>query len=165
MTPEQGKLLSQVFLNTVASEREITEKVIRAIPEDKKSYKPDPKAKSAHELAWHVVTAEVWFLDLVLKGKAESGEKPAPPPTVSAILDWYASNHSDRLQKAEALAADKWVAKIQAFPGLEMEAVSYLNLLTLHSAHHRGQLSTYLRPMGSKIPSIYGGSADEPFQG
>ena len=32
------------------------------------------------------------------------------------------------------------------------------------SVHHRGQLSTYLRPMGSKVPSIYGGSADEPVQ-
>jgi uncharacterized damage-inducible protein DinB len=34
-----------------------------------------------------------------------------------------------------------------------------------HGIHHRGQLMTYLRPMGSKVPSIYGGSADEPFQG
>jgi uncharacterized damage-inducible protein DinB len=32
-----------------------------------------------------------------------------------------------------------------------------------HSIHHRGQLSAYLRPMGAKVPSIYGGSADEPF--
>jgi hypothetical protein len=28
--------------------------------------------------------------------------------------------------------------------------------------HHRGQLSTYLRPMGSTVPQIYGPSADEP---
>jgi uncharacterized damage-inducible protein DinB len=28
--------------------------------------------------------------------------------------------------------------------------------------HHRGQLSTYLRPMGAKVPSIYGPSADDP---
>jgi uncharacterized damage-inducible protein DinB len=37
-------------------------------------------------------------------------------------------------------------------------------LINNHSVHHRGQLSTYLRPMGSKVPAIYGGSADEPFK-
>jgi uncharacterized damage-inducible protein DinB len=40
----------------------------------------------------------------------------------------------------------------------------YLQFMLMHLSHHRGQLSTYLRPMGSKVPSIYGGSADEPFQ-
>jgi uncharacterized damage-inducible protein DinB len=35
--------------------------------------------------------------------------------------------------------------------------------LNNHSIHHRGELATYLRPMGSKVPSIYGGSYDEPF--
>jgi uncharacterized damage-inducible protein DinB len=164
MTPEQGKLLSKVFLDTITTECEITGKVIRAIPEDKKSYKPDPKAKSAHELAWHIVNSEVWFLDLILKGKAEFGE-PAPPPTISAIVEWYQSNHRDRIQKVEALPADKLVASIQLTPGFEMPAVSFLNFMNLHSAHHRGQLASYLRPMGSKVPSIYGGSADEPFQG
>ena len=44
-------------------------------------------------------------------------------------------------------------------------AYVYLGLVNNHSIHHRGQLSTYLRPMGSKVPSIYGGSADEPMTG
>jgi uncharacterized damage-inducible protein DinB len=44
-------------------------------------------------------------------------------------------------------------------------AFVYLGLVNNHSIHHRGQLSTYLRPMGSKVPSIYGGSADEPMAG
>jgi len=54
---------------------------------------------------------------------------------------------------------------IPFFGVMEMPAVAYLNFMNLHTAHHRGQLSTYLRPMGSKVPSIYGGSADEPFKG
>jgi uncharacterized damage-inducible protein DinB len=41
--------------------------------------------------------------------------------------------------------------------------VAYLGFLNNHMIHHRGQLSTYLRPMGAKVPSIYGGSYDEPF--
>jgi uncharacterized damage-inducible protein DinB len=164
MTPEQGKVLYKVFADSMKAETEITKKVIRAIPEEKKSYRPDPKAKSAQELAWHIATAEVWFLDLVIDGKSQWQEQP-PPPTIGAILDWYDTNHRDRMNKLEKLSADKLTINIPLFGGLEMPAVSYLNFMNLHSAHHRGQLSSYLRPMGSKVPSIYGGSADEPFQG
>jgi len=165
MTPEQGKVMCTFFTDAMKREVETTKKVIRAIPEDKKSYKPDPKAKSAHELAWHLVTAEVWFLNLILEGKPDMSDQPPAPPTISAILDWYENNYSNTLKKVENLPADKLVAKIPFFGLMELPAVEYLNFLNLHSAHHRGQLSTYLRPMGSKIPSIYGGSADEPFQG
>ena len=42
-------------------------------------------------------------------------------------------------------------------------AAFYLAFLNNHSIHHRGELATYLRPMGSKVPAIYGGSYDEPF--
>jgi uncharacterized damage-inducible protein DinB len=43
-------------------------------------------------------------------------------------------------------------------------AVAYLSIMSRHSIHHRGQLAAYLRPMGGKVPNIYGGSADEPFE-
>jgi uncharacterized damage-inducible protein DinB len=47
------------------------------------------------------------------------------------------------------------------FRGLfQRPAVSFLQLALSHSIHHRGQLSTYLRPMGSKVPAIYGESYD-----
>jgi len=166
MTPEQGKVLFKVFTETMKMESEITTKVLRAVPEDKKSYKPDPKTKSAHELAWHLAQSEVWFLDLLLSGKLEWVEPPAAPPTISAILDWYRTNYQDRFSKLEKMPAEHFVTDVPFFAGeAKVPLITYANFMNLHSSHHRGQLSTYLRPMGSKIPSIYGGSADEPFQG
>jgi uncharacterized damage-inducible protein DinB len=165
MNPEQGKLLCKIFCDTIQSEFETTKKVIRAVPDDKKSYKPDPKSMSAHELAWHIAGSEIFFLDGILNGKYEmSGEQPAPPPTIGAILDWYEGVHKDRIAKLQSLSADKLVQPLQFFGVMELPAVAFLNLMNLHTSHHRGQLSTYLRPMGAKVPSIYGGSADEPFQ-
>ena len=164
MTPEQGKLLCNVFTDTMKFENEATKKVIRAILEDKKSYKPESKSKSADELVWHIATSEIWFLDLILKGKAEMGGETPVPPTIDGILDWYQTNYRDRVGKLESLPADKLVTSVSLFGVMELPAVSYLNMMNLHTAHHRGQLSSYLRPMGSKVPSIYGGSADEPFQ-
>ena len=164
MTLEEAKLLSKVFVDTIQQETETTKKVIRAIPEDKKSYKPETKSMSAHELAWHIATSEVWFMDSILAGKFTMTEPPAAPPTISAIVNWYETNHRERVSQLRELAADKLATPIPLFAGIEWPAVAYLNLLNLHSSHHRGQLSTYLRPMGSKVPAIYGGSADEPMQ-
>ena len=42
----------------------------------------------------------------------------------------------------------------------QLPAVMYLGFVQQHSIHHRGQLSMYLRPMGAKVPSIYGESYD-----
>jgi uncharacterized damage-inducible protein DinB len=138
---------------------------MRAVPEDKKSYKPDPKSMSAHELAWHIASSELWFLDGVLAGQfTMGGEQPAAPPTIRAIVEWYETNHRERVNKLKELPPEKLVKVVPLFGGMELPAVAYLNFLNLHSCHHRGQLSTYLRPMGSKVPSIYGGSADEPMQ-
>ena len=165
MNPEQGKFLCKIFCDTIQSEFETTKKVIRAVPDDKKNFKPDPKSMSAHELAWHIAGSEIFFLDGILSGKYEmSGEQPAPPPTIGAILEWYEGVHKDRIAKLQSLPADKLVQPVALFGVMELPAVAFLNLMNLHTSHHRGQLSAYLRPMGAKVPSIYGGSADEPFQ-
>jgi uncharacterized damage-inducible protein DinB len=45
---------------------------------------------------------------------------------------------------------------------MQAPAVTWLTMMNNHAVHHRGQLAAYLRPMGSKVPAIYGMSADEP---
>jgi len=165
MTPEQGKILCKTYLDTSEYEAETTKKVIRAVPDEKKSYTPDPKSMTAHQLAWHIASAEVFFMDVVLNaGKMPEGTPPDAPPTIAAILDWYETNRRDRLEKVKSLPAEKLSADVPFFAGGQIANVAYLDMMNRHGVHHRGQLSTYLRPMGSKVPSIYGGSADEPMQ-
>jgi hypothetical protein len=78
--------------------------------------------------------------------------------------------------KARAVAVDPpLLAQVATLPAAKLAhdvtfakwtqpAVTYLSLDMSHGIHHRGQLSAYLRPMGAKVPSIYGPSADEPLQ-
>ena len=106
MTPEHGKLLCKVFLDTIEQEAEMTKKVIKAVPEDKKGYQPDPKAKTAHELAWHIASSDVWFMDGVLAGQFSMGDGPAAPPTMSGIVEWYETNHRDRANSSEQQSKD-----------------------------------------------------------
>jgi len=146
-----------------------TRKVIAAIPDDKSSYQPDPKAKNAKQLAWHIVASEEWFLKSVIAGgfnmEGDGEEKlPAGVSTIDDILAYYDKNVPPLVEQVRKLSGEKLAAPVDFFGVFKQPNVTYLGFLLNHSVHHRGQLSTYLRPMGSKVPSIYGGSADEPFQ-
>jgi uncharacterized damage-inducible protein DinB len=63
------------------------------------------------------------------------------------------------------MTAEQLLTPVPFFGVMSLPVFQYLIMVNNHSTHHRGQLSTYLRPMRSKVPSIYGGSADEPFTG
>jgi uncharacterized damage-inducible protein DinB len=63
------------------------------------------------------------------------------------------------VSRVKALPAESFAREIDFF-GTKMPAVVVLSVVVRHTAHHRGQLSTYLRAMGGKVPSIYGPSAD-----
>ncbi len=67
---------------------------------------------------------------------------------------------ADKLQKLKALTPEQLTNMVD-FRGLfQLPAVMYLEFASNHSIHHRGQLSAYLRAMGSKVPAIYGDSYD-----
>ena len=162
MTPEQAKGISLFLLAALEQEAAATRKVIAAVPADKLDYRPHPTNMSAIELASHVATSEIWFLNSIAAGSfpMEEGPKFATP---AEILAWYDRELPGALAKVKELSGEKLAAVIDFF-GMKFPNVVYLNFCQVHSVHHRGQLSAYLRPMGAKVPSIYGGSADEPFQ-
>ena len=61
------------------------------------------------------------------------------------------------------MSGEQLAKQVSFFGVYNLPCVMYLNFWNVHSVHHRGQLSTYLRAMNARVPSIYGGSADEPF--
>ena len=79
-------------------------------------------------------------------------------------MQWYDENMKRGLTRVAAYdSAEQLLTPVEFFGVFNLPAVAYLGFLNNHSIHHRGELATYLRPMGSKVPSIYGGSYDEPF--
>src|SRR5687767_13679666 len=107
MNGEQAKGLRDFILATFENEATTTKKVIQNIPDDKKTYKPDPKSKSAQELAWHIVTSDIWFIDGILKGKFEmGGEPPAAPATVKEVIAFYDQKLQALLPKVKAMSGE-----------------------------------------------------------
>ncbi|MFN7917131.1 MAG: DinB family protein [Vicinamibacterales bacterium] len=169
MTPQEARAAVNVIGMQLQHEWMTTAKVIEAIPDANKEWKPDPKARSAWDLATHLAAADVWFLDAIINGafgsdpEAENALKAAAP-TPSALADWYKHTFPAKLEQMLALPDHKFTDVIDFF-GMKNPAIVYVNFCLVHGVHHRGQLATYLRPMGGKVPSIYGGSADEVWQG
>jgi uncharacterized damage-inducible protein DinB len=153
-----------LFLKFWKKEATATRKVLSRIPQDKSDYRADPKARTAREIAWLIVREEIVLGTGLSDGKLEWTELPTPG-TVQEVLATYDQNHDEVTRKLESLASSRWDAKVPFMYGgqVVMEETAYDNAwgFLFDIIHHRGQLSTYLRPMGSKVPAIYGPSADE----
>jgi uncharacterized damage-inducible protein DinB len=163
MNPEQATFTAQMFAQGLEREYATTKRVLAAVPEGKKDYRPDTNARTAFALASHIASSDVWFLNSILKGEfVPEGDRKFE--SVAEIVAYYDKEFPAALAKVMALPADKLAKVIPAFGMFNLPAAAYLAFLNNHSIHHRGQLATYLRPMGSKVPNIYGGSFDEPMQ-
>jgi uncharacterized damage-inducible protein DinB len=163
LQPDQASfLLHGAFLPSLKNEHRITKTVIEAIPLDKGDYRPDEISKSALDLAWHIAATEIRFLDAVPAGEFDFTPRPRPDSVKNSadLSAWYVANFAPRYEVLTKLSNEQ-LMKIVDFRGMfQLPAVMYLNFLIHHSVHHRGQLSMYLRPMGAKVPSIYGESYD-----
>lgn len=163
ITAEQAHfLLHNALLPALKNETRTTKKILEAVPADKASYRPDECAKTANELLRHIAVAENFFLEAPLNGAFNPGgvKIPESAKTPAEVAAWYEETVNKNLDALSKLSGEQ-LAKILDFRGLfQQEAVMFLQFGLVHGIHHRGQLSTYLRPMGSKIPAIYGESYD-----
>ena len=162
MQPEQALFLRDNGVRSLKTEQPITQRVIEAIPLDKGDYRPDTVGKSALELAWHIAGAEHRFSDAVITGAFDftNTGRPAELATSADIARWYAEHTRQDLATLASLPAEA-LLKIVDFRGLfQLPAVAFLDFSLHHVIHHRGQLTMYLRPMGAKVPAIYGESYD-----
>jgi uncharacterized damage-inducible protein DinB len=153
-----------LFLKFWEKEAAVTRKVISRIPEGS-DYRPDPKSRTAREIAWLIVREEIVLAEGLVRGTLEWAEVPAPR-SVKEVLDTYDRHHDDLTKKLQSLDAARWQKRVPfMFQEHEvMNETGYDNAwgFLFDIIHHRGQITTYLRAMGSTVPQIYGPSADEP---
>lgn len=153
------------LIKEIENEMKITERVLAAAAEGNQSYRPDEHSKTAFDLAWHIASADCWFAKSICKGSftgSDDGKKPSEVKNIRDVLSWYRNNFTAALEELRSLSTEALAKPVAFFSVCTLPAVLYLGWLRNHSIHHRGQLSAYLRAMGSKVPQIYGGSFDQP---
>lgn len=138
-------------------------KVLSAVPEDKLAYKPHERSASAGGLAWQLADEQQQLCDLLDNGQVALEIKPHPSKQeILAAWEKATNQLRERLRSADD---KKWSGPAKFIMGGKevwtdtMENMFWGYLFDM--VHHRGQLSSYLRPMGGKVPAIYGPSADD----
>ena len=167
-SPEFAATFRDLLVGSLRAESKTTARVLSSIPEVRRDYRPDPKSRTAFEVAWHLASSEVWFLEGIADLSFEKmydnekNEAKLRPTNVGGLAKWYESNFNAALNRIRGMNPKQLTTTIDFYGAYQLPAFHYLLFAQSHTIHHRGQLAAYLRPMGSKVPNIYGGSADEP---
>ncbi|MFZ0062862.1 MAG: DinB family protein [Pyrinomonadaceae bacterium] len=154
--------LRDFYLKRAKAEFPVFLKVLRALPEDL-SYKPHDRSPSAEQLVWTLTNELKALINVVDTGKSEWED--SKPPSRDEMIGMFEKWSTELLDKVAALddASQERNAQFlyQGTVVMEKPMVEFLWDFMFDAIHHRGQLSAYLRPMGGKVPSIYGPSADD----
>ena len=148
-----------LFTEFWTRESRTTRNVLARIPEGS-AYRPDPKSRTAHEIAWQIVCEEKMIIEALETGKAEWAPPPMPA-TMKDVVEAYEAQSAGMEARWKNLPEARWTGALEFF-GKSRPASPMAWSFLFDIVHHRGQISTYLRPMGSTVPQIYGPSADEP---
>jgi uncharacterized damage-inducible protein DinB len=163
MDSKEVKTVADFLIADFQNEMQATLRVIEAVPTSHLDYRPEPKAKTGLGLVRHITLEDEWLLNCIA-----NGEFTHPPDDSDACgimkpadaVARYKEKVPAALNRVRAMSGEKLARVMDLFGLVKAPGINFLAMAIKHSVHHRGQLSTYLRPMGGKVPGIYGPSAD-----
>ncbi|HNX51464.1 MAG TPA: DinB family protein [Thermoanaerobaculaceae bacterium] len=149
----------------VKAEAPAFSKVIRALPLARGDYRPHPRSRSAAELAW-VLAGEVQGAVALVETHRAEWDESTSARGLEGAAEAFEQAQARLLELLAGVDDAAWAKEAQMLMGGQVGWTAPLGEMLwgflFDAIHHRGQLSTYLRPMGGKVPSIYGPSGDEP---
>jgi uncharacterized damage-inducible protein DinB len=138
--------------------------VIAALPLAQFTYRPHERSPSTLDVVWTLAN-EIGACSTMI----DTGEvhwAPAEAPTANEAVKAFHANYQALNDRVNALGEEQWTRSAKLYMGdtlfMEQPLGYFLWYLFFDAIHHRGQLSTYIRPMGGRVPSIYGPSGDDP---
>ena len=165
MDANQAKFLADHYANLLEREMPTTASVLAAVQHGDRNYKPDAKSRSAWDIALHIAQADNWLVQSALKGKFEYDPEAAKKwsaqfKDADALAAYYRSEMPTTVKQVRSASPEVLLRDVNFFNVITGPAVNMVVFSHDHGLHHRGQLASYLRAMGSKVPNIYGPSAD-----
>ncbi|OGN18688.1 MAG: hypothetical protein A3I32_00950 [Candidatus Yanofskybacteria bacterium RIFCSPLOWO2_02_FULL_45_10] len=155
----------ELFLSTFVGELPVFERVLKALPKKNLDYTPHKVSKTAIQLASNFGNETMMFMPFLKDGLLDfSKVKGKEYKNVAAIIKDFKANSKKVVAFVKKMTNAQWdsTAKMSMDGKNEWKdtrgGMAWGFLVDM--IHHRGQLSTYIRPMGGKVPSIYGPSAD-----
>lgn len=158
------KNFREYYLQCLDTEVPTFIRVLKAVPPDQAAYRPHPKSTCAGDLVWLLAAELHDGCKLIETGEVDYVETPAP--SIAESVAAYEKNAVEFKARLVKVDDAKWESPARLKMGgqliWETTIGDMLFGFLFDAIHHRGQLSSYLRPMGAKVPSIYGPSGDDP---
>jgi uncharacterized damage-inducible protein DinB len=160
------------FLAQLEREQALNLKVLKQVPEGKNSWKPHDKSMEFGYLAALVAQMPAWIAMMIatdgldLDDKESSGKFQASASESNEALlklaeESYSKGKAQLEGTTEKHLEGNWAFRMRGVALNSGPRIEQIADTLTHMAHHRGQLTVYLRLLGQKVPSTYGPSADE----
>ena len=163
MDAKEAKSIADFLIADFENEMQTTQRVLEAVPSDHLDYQPDAKAKTGLGLLRHIALEDAWMLNCVANAEFTTPPDDSDDCGIMNRAD-AGARYKDKvpaaLDRVRSLSGEQLSKTVDLMGMIQAPAVNFLAMAVKHSVHHRGQLSTYLRPMGGAVPGIYGPSAD-----
>lgn len=159
------------FLAELQSEAGKSRRVLEQVPGGRRDWKPHERSMALGALSDLVANIFSWvgmaitMDELDIAPKDGPKYRPAPLSTSAELveaLDTAVAQARDALQRTtDAHLETPWRLLAAGQLAFEQPRHQVIRDTFLHSAHHRGQMTVYLRLLGAKVPSVYGPTADD----
>lgn len=163
--------MTELFSAQLEREAVITRRTLEKVPEGRPDWKPHEKSMPLGYLSTLVGTMPGWFALMVTQDNLDlnppgGAKRPAPPSSNQELLAAF----EDSVAKAREAFRDttdehlltSWQLLVAGKVVMEQPRHVAIADTFMHWAHHRGQLTVYLRLNDAPVPSIYGPTADDP---
>jgi uncharacterized damage-inducible protein DinB len=168
---ERAMKLTELFLSELEREVERSKRALERVPEGKYDWKPHDKSMLFGYMADMVATMPSWITMMIRQDELDiapadgSKFKQEPKDTSEALLSALDKTAVDARSALETTTDEHLMTSWRLLAGghVVMENPRHVVIQDTfnHWAHHRGQMTVYLRLMGAKVPSLYGPSADD----
>ena len=160
--------LKDALLAEYDHEMAATRKLLERIPDDKLTWRPHDKSRSLGALGLHLAALATWGglilerFNVDVESVLENNGEPQSRAVVLSMFDEARARTRTLLDKTDAEWAAMWSLRREGHEMFSLpKSAAFRTFVLGHMAHHRGQLSVYLRLNDIPVPAIYGPSADE----
>jgi len=138
----------EFYKNRFDIENNLTRNILKAIPPDKLDYRPHERSPSTGQIAWTIVRGLYVRVDMASQGTSDVIRDPHP--ALAEILNCFEEMSRRHAAQLKSFQVEEWARAGQLRIGdriaMEGPATDIIWLFHFDEIHHRGQLSTYLRP-------------------
>ena len=165
MDSKDAKVVAEFLASDFENEMKTTVNVLGAVPSGHLDYQPAAKNKTGLGLVRHITLEDEWILNCIANGVFTNPPDDSDACGIMTPTDAvarYKEKVPAALNRVRDMSGEQLTKSIDLLGLMQMPAINFLAMALKHSVHHRGQLSSYLRPMGGTVHSIYGPTAENP---